>query len=99
MNQRNDLTICIYNGDIHRLRLIRFYKFELGRAISLRHIFVELLIEHVKNTFKIDPLQIKGSQKAAGIVLLSVLLYQIIVCYNYKTRKGRPKAIKYMLGN
>jgi hypothetical protein len=51
--------------------------------------------------FKIDPLPVRGYQKATGIVLLSVLpLYQIIVVYyNCKTHKERPKAIKYMLGS
>ncbi|HET7284068.1 MAG TPA: hypothetical protein VFI70_05230, partial [Nitrososphaeraceae archaeon] len=45
------------------------------------------LIEHIKDVFKIDPLPVRGYQKAAGITLLSVLLYQIIVYYNCKTRK------------
>jgi len=44
-------------------------------------------------------LSIRGYQKATGIVLLSVRLYQIIVYYNCKTHKERPKAIKYMLGS
>jgi hypothetical protein len=45
-------------------------------------IVVEALIEHIKDVFKIDPLPIRGYQKATGITLLSVLLYQIIVYYN-----------------
>jgi hypothetical protein len=37
-------------------------------------------------------------QKAAGIVLLSILLYQILVYYNCKNRYNqRPKSIKHML--
>jgi (2R)-phospho-3-sulfolactate synthase (ComA) len=34
-------------------------------------------------------------QKAAGLVLLSVLLYQIIVYYNCKTRKECPTSNSY----
>ena len=83
-----------------RLQLIEFYESELGQAIySGRSISVEPLIEHIKDVFKIDPLPVGGYQKAAGLVLLSVLLYQIIVYYNCKTHKELPKAIKHMLGS
>ena len=73
-----------------RLELIQFYESELGQAIySLRSKSIEPLIEHIKSVFRIDPLQVRGYQKASGIVLLSVLLYQILVYYNYKsTTKG-----------
>ena len=91
----------IYNNtSSERLQLINFYESELGRAIySWRGISVEPLIEHIKDIFKIDPLSVRGYQKAAGITLLSVLLYQIIVYYNCKTHKQHPKAIKHMLGS
>ncbi|MBV9178795.1 MAG: transposase [Nitrososphaeraceae archaeon] len=84
-----------------RLQLINFYDSELGQAIySWRGICVEPLIEHIKDVFKIDPLQVRGYQKAAGTTLLSVLLYQIIIVYyNCKTHKQYPKAIKHMLGS
>jgi hypothetical protein len=82
-----------------RLQLIEFYDSELGHAIySWRGISVKPL-KHIKDVFKIDPLPVRGYQKGAGIVLLSVLLYQIIVYYNCKTRKEHPKAIKHMLGS
>jgi hypothetical protein len=91
----------IYNHTSNeRLQLIEFYESKLGRIIySWRGISVEPLIHHIKDIFKIDPLTVRGYQKAAGIVLLSVLLYQIIVYYNCKTRKEHPKAIKHMLGS
>ncbi|HKG87776.1 MAG TPA: transposase [Nitrososphaeraceae archaeon] len=83
-----------------RLQLIEFYESELGQVIySWRGISIEPLIEHIKDVFKIDPLPLRGYQKAAGIILLSVLLYQIIVYYNCKTRKEHPKVIKHMLGS
>ena len=83
----------------NRPELIQFYESKLGQAIySLRSKSIEPLIEHIKSVFRIDPLQVRGYQKASGIVLLSVLLYQILVYYNYKTRRRqRPKAIKHML--
>src|SRR5919197_637814 len=85
----------IYNNtSSDRLRLIEFYESELGQVIySWRGISVEPLIEHIKDVFKIDPLSIRGYQKAAGIVLLSVLIYQIMIYYNYKTANKYPKAI------
>jgi Transposase DDE domain len=91
----------IYNNtSSDRLQLIEFYESELGQVIySWRGISVEPLIEHIKDVFKIDPLPVRGYQKAAAIVLLSVLLYQIIVYYNCKTHKEHPKAIKHMLGS
>jgi hypothetical protein len=88
------------NTPNNRLELIEFYESELGQIIySWRSKSIEPLIEHIKDVFKIDPLPIRGYQKASGITLLSVLLYQIIVYYNCKTRKQHPKAIKHMLGS
>lgn len=91
----------IYNHtSSDRLQLINFYDSALGQAVhSWRDISVEPLIEHIKDVFKIDPLPARGYQKTAGITLLSVLLYQIIVQYNCKTHKQHPKAIKHMLGS
>jgi hypothetical protein len=87
------------NTSTKRLHLIEFYESELGQAIYCwRSKSIEPLIEHIKSVFRIDPLPVRGYQNAAGIVLLSVLLYQILVYYNYKTRRSQqPKAIKHML--
>jgi hypothetical protein len=87
------------NTPNNRLELIQFYESELGQAIySWRSKSIEPLIEHIKSVFRIDPLSVRGYNKSAGIVLLSVLLYQILVYYNYKTRRSqRPKSIKHML--
>jgi hypothetical protein len=88
------------NTPNNRLELIEFYESELGQALySWRSISVEPLIEHIKSVFRIDPLPLRGCQKAAGIVLLSVLIYQIMIYYNCKTGNKQPKAIKYMLGS
>ena len=88
------------NTPNNRLELIEFYESELGQIIySWRSKSIEPLIEHIKYVFKIDPLPVRGCQKASGITLLSVLIYQIIVYYNCKTRKQHPKAIKHMLGS
>jgi hypothetical protein len=59
----------IYNNtSSDRLQLIDFYESELGQVIySWRSISIEPLIEHIKDVFKIDPLPIRGYQKAAGI--------------------------------
>ena len=82
------------------LQLIEFYESELGQVIySWRGISIEPLIEHIKGVFKIDPLPVRSYQKAAGLVLLSILLYRIIVYYNCKAHKEHPKAIKHMLGS
>jgi hypothetical protein len=83
-----------------RLQLIEFYESELGQVIySWRSTSIEPLIEHLKDVFKIDPLPVRGYHKASGIVLLSVLIYQIMICYNCKTDNKQPKAIKHMLGS
>jgi hypothetical protein len=90
----------IYNHtSSDRLQLINFYDSKLGQTIySWRGISVEPLIEHIKDVFKIDPLPVRGYQKAVAIVLLPVLIYEIIVYYNCKTGNKQPKAIKHMLG-
>ncbi|MGB7637992.1 MAG: transposase, partial [Nitrososphaeraceae archaeon] len=50
------------SGD--RLQLIEFYESELGQVIySWRGISVELLIEHIKGVFRIDPLPVRSYQK------------------------------------
>ena len=60
------------NTPKNRLELIQFYESELGQAIySWRSKSIEPLIEHIKSIFRIDPLPVRGYQKAAGIVLLS----------------------------
>ena len=60
------------NTPNNRLELIEFYESELGQIIySWRSKSIEPLIEHIKDVFKIDPLSIRGYQKAAGLVLLS----------------------------
>ena len=91
----------IYNNtSSERLQLINFYESELGQIIySWRGISVEPLIEYIKEVFRVDPLPIRGYQKAAAIVLLSVLTYQIMVYYNCKTGNKQPRVIKQMLGS
>ena len=87
------------NTPSDRIKLIEFYKSDIGQAIySLRSISIEPLIEHIKSVFRVDPLPVRGYAKASSVVRLSVLLYQILVYYNCKTRKDNPRAIKYMLG-
>ena len=66
---------------------------------SRRKISIEPLIEHIKSTFRIDPVPTTGLDKVRSIVLLSVLLYQITVYYNYKILKTNfRRAIKYLIG-
>ena len=61
---------------------------------------IEPLIEHIKSVFRIDPLPIRGYGMVCGILLLSILLYQILVYYNYKTQKeGSIRSIKYLIGS
>jgi Transposase DDE domain len=87
------------NTPIERIKLIEFYESNIGQTIySLRGKSIEPLIEHIKSVFRIDPLPVRGYDRACAIVLLSVLLYQILVYYNCKTNKDNPRTIKYMLG-
>lgn len=88
------------NTTKERQELADFYQSALGQAIySKRGISIEPLIEHIKSVFRIDPVPIRGYDKASTIVFLSVLLYQLLVYYNCKTQKNSPlRAIKYMIG-
>ena len=83
-----------------RRKLVDFYQSALGQVIySRRKISIEPLIEHIKSAFRIHPVPVKGLDKVRGIVLLSVLMYQILVYYNCKVRKeGSIRSIKYMIG-
>ncbi len=89
------------NTPEERLKLVDFYESALGQVIySRRSISIEPLIEHIKSVFRIDPVPVIGYDKVRGIVLFSVLLYQILVYYNCKIqKKDNPRRmIKYMLG-
>ena len=88
------------NTSTERLHLVDFYQSALGQVIySKRSTSIEPLIEHIKSIFRIDSLSVRGYDKVCGIVLLSVLLYQILVYYNCKIqKKDSPQAIKYMIG-
>jgi hypothetical protein len=87
------------NTPADRIKLVEFYESNIGQAIySWRSKSIEPLIEHIKSVFRIDPLPVRGYDRACASVLLSVLLYQILVYYNCKTNKDNPRAIKYMLG-
>ena len=82
-----------------RLELVCFYESALGQAIySRRRTSIEPLIGHIKSVFRVDPLPVRGFHAVSAVVLLSVLLYQIMVCHNRKIGKSNPKSIKYMLG-
>ncbi|MEM3098895.1 MAG: hypothetical protein QXU32_09300, partial [Nitrososphaerales archaeon] len=62
--------------DGERLELLHFYDSELGQYIyAWRSVSVKPLIEHINDVFDIDPLPVRGLDKAKSIVLLSVLLY------------------------
>lgn len=84
-----------------RLKLIDFYQSSLGQVVySRRCISVEPLIEHIKSIFRIDPVSVRGYDKVRGIVLLSVLLYQILVYHNCMNGINNPRRmIKYMIGS
>lgn len=90
------------NTPIERLKLADFYESALGQVIySRRKISIEPLIEHIKSVFRIDPVSTRGLDKVRGIVLLSILLYQILVYYSCKVLKKNDnprKDIKYMIG-
>jgi hypothetical protein len=83
-----------------RLKLVDFYESSLGQVIySKRGISVELLIEHIKSIFRIDPVPVRGYDRVCGIILLSVLLYQILVYYNCNMQNDSPRrTIKYLIG-
>ena len=82
-----------------RLEMADFYESALGQVVySKRGTSIEPLIEHIKSIFRIDPLPVRGYDKASGIMLLSVLLHQMLVYYNCKMQKDNPRAIKYMIG-
>ncbi len=82
-----------------RLQLVDFYEPPLGQVIySKRSTSIEPLIEHIKSTFRIDPLPARGHDKVSAIILLSVPLYQILVYYNCKRQEGNSRAMKYMIG-
>lgn len=88
------------NTSEERLKLVDFYESSLGQVVySKRGISIEPLIEHIKSVFRIDPVPVRAYEKVSGIILLSVLLYQILVYYNHKIQKNSTRRqIKHMIG-
>ena len=83
-----------------RVELVHFYESELGRLVySWRMRSIEPLIEQIKDVFAIDPLPVRGFDKARSLVLLSVLLFQVTVYYNHLTRRRPHRRLKHMLGS
>jgi hypothetical protein len=66
-----------------------------GGNFSWMSISVEPLIEHLQDGFSTNMRVSESSRDCAAVSVT----YQIIVCYNCKTREGRPNAIKHMLGS
>ncbi len=65
-----------------------FYKLALGQVIySKRGTSTESLIELIKSIFRIDPVSVRGYDKASAIVFLSVLLYQLLVYYKCRMQE------------
>ena len=52
-----------------RIKLIKFYKSKVGQTIySLRSKSIEPLIGHIKSVFRIDPLPVRGHDRACTLV-------------------------------
>jgi hypothetical protein len=82
-----------------RVELAHFYESELGQLVySWRMKSVEPLIAQIKDVFAIDPMPVRGFEKASSVVLLSVLLFQLAAYYNRLVRRP-TKEIKHMLGS
>jgi hypothetical protein len=83
-----------------RVELIHFYESDLGQLVySWRMRSIEPLIEQIKDVFAIDPVPVRGFDKARSLVLLSVLLFQVTVYYNHLTRRRPHRMLKHMLGS
>jgi len=62
-----------------RLPLLQFYQSEFEQHVYSQTISVEPLIEQIKDAFDIDPLPVRGFDKARSIVLISILLYKLMI--------------------
>lgn len=83
-----------------RIKLVKFYETNGKSIYSLRSKSTNALTEHINSLLMIDPLAVRGYDKTCASVLLSVLLYQIVLYYNYKNKKNKkdnPRATKHML--
>ena len=57
------------NTPEERIKLIEFYESDIGQTIYLlRSISIEPLIGHIKSTFRIDPLPVRGYAKTCATV-------------------------------
>lgn len=85
------------NTPLERLALAEFYESEAGQALyGLRCVTVEPLIGQIKDVFSLDPLPVKGLERASALYLLCVLVYQLVVYLNHL--EGRPlREIKHLL--
>ena len=80
-----------------RLALAEFYESEAGQSIyGLRSVTVEPLIGQIKEVFGLDPLPMRGLERASALYLICILVYQLVVYLNHL--QGRPlRDIKHLL--
>jgi hypothetical protein len=82
---------------IKRLPYIRFFKSKRGRRLfRLRKITVEPMYDILKSIFELNPVWMKGKRNVHPLLLLSVLVYQLLLLYNFVNGKAVSR-VKYIL--
>ena len=80
-----------------RLPNIRFFRSMRGqRLFRLRKTTVEPMFDILKSLFNLEPVWMKGKRNVQPLLLLSVLVYQLLLLFNFVN--GRPVShVKYIL--
>jgi hypothetical protein len=86
--------------NVDRLKLVAFYRSDQGQRIYRnRSVSVEPLFQCVKDMFGLSVLPVRGLANVSSYVLICVLVYQLVVYYNYITGNDKTRCVKHMLGN
>ena len=81
------------NTPQERINLVDFYESALGQVIySKRGTSIEPLIEHIKSVFRIDPLPVRGYDKACAIVLSFRIALSDTCILQLQDAKGQSKS-------
>ncbi|MBI5145851.1 MAG: transposase, partial [Thaumarchaeota archaeon] len=81
-----------------RLKRCHFFKSTKGQRIIRRRGAIERLFDRIKDTFGIEPLQVRGMHNVSSHVLMCVFVYQVAIYYNCMMGVKNPQRVKHVIG-
>jgi len=81
-----------------RLKRHHFFMSRKAQRIIRKRGAIERMFDRVKDTYRIEPLAVRGYLNVSSYVLACVFVYQIAIYYNCVIGRTRPQCVKHMIG-